>query len=69
LFDEDGIKLHVLQYLDSDSLFNMTKVYGGSVLGQVFAEGMNQVDRRKLKELSKQRYQAIVIDATCVSLF
>lgn len=69
LFDENGIKLHVLQYLDGDSLLNMTQAYGGSVVlsdDQVFAEGTDQVDRRKLQDLSKQRYQAIVIDDTCL---
>jgi hypothetical protein len=69
LFDESGIKLHVLQYLDGDSLLNMTQAYGGSVVlsdDQVFAEGTDQVDMRKLEELSNQRYQAIVIDDTCL---
>jgi hypothetical protein len=59
----------VLQYLDGDSLLSMTQVYDGSVVfsdDQVFVEGTDQVDRRKLKKLAKQRYQAIVIDETCL---
>ena len=61
-------KLEILQFLDWPSLLNMTREYGGTVIhpeDDVLDQTTGEVDTKRLNQLSKQKYQAIVVDDTC----